>query len=439
MERLQERSGQMVAAEVERDALLAERRDWDRHFLKLQKDFSAIQTNNPGVIVDENTPPTSTSVHQAIKFLQDLQNECVYLTKAKGNAELQLKKYEREINNCQQELLLSQSKVASLEESKSQLEDIKVAAEKESLYLRREVNSLLRVIESTGKEAGMTSGGKHNKLENVDNIQKAEALDKQLANAKDRIKELEAEGVAYRNQGASPAVVRTARKRNEELQNQVLAYEKEKQKLTTALEKAEAKVAELEHHVSRGSYNPSKEKVVHMTMNPERVLRNGRSNSMEEEIKRLKRANAVLTEKFNDLIAGNPTATLQADNFSPLTSTSGSNQQDLGKRHERLKELFKQKTKAFREAVYLLTGFMIDMTQDQNPQLRVRSMFAEREDDHLLFKWQPDVEGGLHLLETDFCSRIDENIFAYLKKCNSVPAFLSTLTLDLFEKQTFLL
>ena len=47
--------------------------------------------------------------------------------------------------------------------------------------------------------------------------------------------------------------------------------------------------------------------------------------------------------------------------------------------------------------------------------------------------------GGLELLETPFCKFLDENTFAYLTKCNSVPAFLATLTLDLFGKQTLLL
>lgn len=47
--------------------------------------------------------------------------------------------------------------------------------------------------------------------------------------------------------------------------------------------------------------------------------------------------------------------------------------------------------------------------------------------------------GGLELLETPFCARIDPKMFAYLTTCHSVPAFLSSLTLDLFDKQTMTL
>ena len=70
-----------------------------------------------------------------------------------------------------------------------------------------------------------------------------------------------------------------------------------------------------------------------------------------------------------------------------------------------------------------------------------RSMFAEREDDALLFAWSPPkspgARGTLELLETPYAARLDRKIFAYLTTCNSVPAFLSSVTLDLFEKQTF--
>ena len=44
----------------------------------------------------------------------------------------------------------------------------------------------------------------------------------------------------------------------------------------------------------------------------------------------------------------------------------------------------------------------------------------------------------LELIETAFALKIDQKLYAFLSKCNSVPAFLSNVTLDLFEKQTFL-
>ena len=77
---------------------------------------------------------------------------------------------------------------------------------------------------------------------------------------------------------------------------------------------------------------------------------------------------------------------------------------------------------------------------DMNPgnKVRLRSMFAEKEDDMLLFQITDDGE-GVSLLETEYSKNgIDAGVFSYLTTCGSVPAFLATLNLNLFENQTFL-
>jgi len=62
-------------------------------------------------------------------------------------------------------------------------------------------------------------------------------------------------------------------------------------------------------------------------------------------------------------------------------------------------------------------------------------MYAEDPEDCLLFQWKGEI---LELLETPFASKLDPKLFSFLTRCNSVPAFLSNVTLDLFEKVTFL-
>lgn len=93
-------------------------------------------------------------------------------------------------------------------------------------------------------------------------------------------------------------------------------------------------------------------------------------------------------------------------------------------------------------------------------------MYAEDEDDYLLFQASTSqhhltlqshasspglvssvlcmhvglggqwTDGELQLVETNFTRKINRSLFAYLERCNSYPAFLSSLTLDLFGKQT---
>ncbi len=90
------------------------------------------------------------------------------------------------------------------------------------------------------------------------------------------------------------------------------------------------------------------------------------------------------------------------------------------------------------------------MNGGSHPRLKLRSMYAEDPDDCLIFQvltyynsilslmnlqWKGE---SLELLETPFAAKIDRKIFTFLTTCHSVPAFLSNITLDLFEKQTFL-
>ena len=44
----------------------------------------------------------------------------------------------------------------------------------------------------------------------------------------------------------------------------------------------------------------------------------------------------------------------------------------------------------------------------------------------------------INLLETPFASQLDGSILQILRSNNSFPIFLSNVTMDLFEKQTFM-
>lgn len=130
--------------------------------------------------------------------------------------------------------------------------------------------------------------------------------------------------------------------------------------------------------------------------------------------------------------------------------------------------MFSDKIGTLREAVYLLTGYKVDMTTTDTKatRLRLRSMYAEHEEvglaplpcaplpcapslpparldpvvlralfaqDHLLFQLE---DGELQMLETEFTRQLDKRLFVYLTRCDSVPAFLSNVTLHLFDQQT---
>lgn len=116
---------------------------------------------------------------------------------------------------------------------------------------------------------------------------------------------------------------------------------------------------------------------------------------------------------------------------------------DSAKLNLRLKEMFKERITTFREAVYLLTGWKIDMIFESaskegggtvKPQLRLRSMYAETPEDSLLFQWTE--ENKLNLMGTLFAQKMNPTLLQSLQTLNSVPIFLGAVTSELFEMQT---
>ncbi len=74
-------------------------------------------------------------------------------------------------------------------------------------------------------------------------------------------------------------------------------------------------------------------------------------------------------------------------------------------------------------------------TSKTQPKLRLRSMYAENPEDSLLFQWENDQ---LHLMITPYAQRVDHCLLEDLRNRKSVPVFLSALTMELFENQTFM-
>ncbi|CCI49452.1 unnamed protein product [Albugo candida] len=185
------------------------------------------------------------------------------------------------------------------------------------------------------------------------------------------------------------------------------------QKMNNVMEKRlhEANAEDLHHEkpVERNDFNSGSTKVLHLALNPtSELLEQKHSNSLE---------------------SSDQVATLK-------TTTSYETVEGQKLLNQRLKEVFRSQIQQYREAVYLLTGYKVDLNKANGAELlRLRSMYAAQRDDELLVRM--DKTGNLELLDTDYSRQIDQRVLEYLTTCRSFPAFLGTLTLHLFERQTF--
>jgi len=115
---------------------------------------------------------------------------------------------------------------------------------------------------------------------------------------------------------------------------------------------------------------------------------------------------------------------------------------DYKKMYEGLIKTFAKLVSQYRGIVYQITGWKIELdaqlSQGMNKgMVKVRSLYAEREDDLLLFSVESDTD-ALNFCETEFSKRLDEESLQYLSVGKSIPGFVSNITLRLFEKQTFM-
>ncbi|KAJ0408346.1 hypothetical protein P43SY_003072 [Pythium insidiosum] len=227
------------------------------------------------------------------------------------------------------------------------------------------------------------------------------------------------------------------------LKKEYAALENEHAKLAKHLKSVEQDCAKMEKRLGRGEFNPATTKVVHLSVNPTSELLDTKQVSSEceqlrKENEQLRSALKASEAKSTPAGAVTPSTSTSTSTSTAKLTTTTSYETVEGQKllNQRLKEVFREQTQQYREAVFQLTGFKIDLKKSSGVEiLRLRSMYADHDDDELLVRMEPN--GALELLETDFCSQINQRVFAYLTTCRSFPAFLATLTLHLFEKQTF--
>jgi mitotic spindle assembly checkpoint protein MAD1 len=191
--------------------------------------------------------------------------------------------------------------------------------------------------------------------------------------------------------------------------------------LKREIEKLLIEVSEFEKRIGKGEFNSLNTKVLHFKMNPQTIAE---SKKELEDLKKLKSENQLLIEELekyrNETRSGSKSSEELKRKIYDLELTT-----------QRLKQVFKKKSDDFRKVVYLLFGFRVDAIQ--NDMYKLSSIYAEYEEDHLMFQ----LDGKeLKILETDFTVTLEKSITDYLSKFHSYPAFLSSVTHHLFKKQT---
>lgn len=416
----------LVDLELEKEKLLAKLQSWEK--------------------LDQTMGLNLRTPEDLSRFVVELQQRELSL-KEKNNA---ITNSARSLEKAQQQLQdeVRQVSVQLLEERKKRESHEALARrlQKRNVLLTKERDGMRAILGSYDSEltqAEYSAQLTQRMWEAEDMVQKVHAhsseMEAQLSQAledlgvqKQRADTLEMELKMLRAQTSSTETsfpfckeeVDALRLKVEELESERSRLEQEKQALEMQMERL----------TLQGDYNQSRTKVLHMSLNPTSMAR----QRQREDHDRLQGECERLRGLVHALERGGPIpADLEAASSLPSSKEVAELRKQVESaelKNQRLKEVFQTKIQEFRKVCYTLTGYQIDVTTES--QYRLTSQYAEHQSDCLIFKATGPSGSKMQLLETEFSRSVPELIELHLLQQDSIPAFLSALTIELFSRQT---
>ncbi|XP_030813786.1 mitotic spindle assembly checkpoint protein MAD1 isoform X1 [Camarhynchus parvulus] len=426
LERYEKVQAQLVTVELENEKLLGKLQSWEK--------------------LDQSTGLNIRTPDDLSRQIVALQQRELALKEQNSTFMNSARMLEKARQQLQEEILCVQSQLLDEKKKREHQEALVRRLQKRVVLLTKERDGMRAILESYDSEltpAEHSPQLSRRMREAEDMVQKLHAhnteLEAQLSqvleevgNHKQRAEMLEVEMKVLKSQQctAEQSTV-IAKEEVDTLRLKIEELEAERSKLA---EENRSLGMQLEKLTLQGDYDPSRTKVVHFSMNPMSLAKQQRKEEqqqLQEECERLRELVRVL--KGGGSISGNLEGVGAFQ--SPQEVAELKKQVESAElKNQRLKEVFQTKIQEFRKVCYTLTGYQIDITTEN--QYRLSSIYAEHQGDCLLFKASSSSGGKMQLLETEFSRTIRELIELHLLRQDSIPAFLSALTLDLFSRQT---
>ncbi|XP_015498744.1 mitotic spindle assembly checkpoint protein MAD1 isoform X1 [Parus major] len=426
LERYEKVQAQLVTMELENEKLLGKLQSWEK--------------------LDQSTGLNIRTPDDLSRQIVALQQRELALKEQNSTFMNSARMLEKARQQLQEEILSVQSQLLDEKKKREHQEALVRRLQKRVVLLTKERDGMRAILESYDSEltpAEHSPQLSRRMREAEDMVQKLHAhnteLEAQLSQVleevgshKQRAEMLEVEMKVLKSQQCTAEQSTVITKEEvDTLRLKIEELEAERSRLSEENTSLEMK---LEKFTLQGDYDPSRTKVLHFSMNPMSLAKQQRKEEqqqLQEECERLRELVRVL--QGGGSISGNLEG---VGGFqSPQEVAELKKQVESAElKNQRLKEVFQTKIQEFRKVCYTLTGYQIDITTEN--QYRLSSIYAEHQGDCLLFKASSSSGGKMQLLETEFSRTIRELIELHLLRQDSIPAFLSALTLDLFSRQT---
>ncbi|XP_071106833.1 mitotic spindle assembly checkpoint protein MAD1-like [Haliotis cracherodii] len=381
----------------------------------------------------------------------ELSQQVVELQSAQMLARDEYGKLQSRFHSLQAELRETTSKYQTAVQEASagktgsqQQQDLIKRLQRKLLLVSKEREGYKRILDSYESEVtvnvGALQASRVQQLEQLlhDYRTQTESLEAELGRTAHEVSQTKTKCLQLETQtdggGRAALAAKCDQRTIQELKERVIELELEVEKKNRQVDVLEARI---EQRKLQGDYDPSKTKVVHFTMNPAEIAQRHR----EEEMKRLQDENDKLKQRLKlleesggsvDDLTQKVEKKLQEPDVSKEVEELKSQLTREELRNKRLMEAFKKTSQEFREVCYQLTGYKIDIPCAS--QYRLTNMYADSPQDYLLFAH--GSSGETQMLQTAFSETVQDLIDLYLAKQDSIPAFLSSVTLQLLGSRT---
>ncbi|XP_056358868.1 mitotic spindle assembly checkpoint protein MAD1 isoform X1 [Oenanthe melanoleuca] len=426
LERYEKVQAQLVTVELENEKLLGKLQSWEK--------------------LDQTTGLNIRTPDDLSRQIVALQQRELALKEQNSTFMNSARMLEKARQQLQEEILSVQSQLLEEKKKREHQEALVRRLQKRVVLLTKERDGMRAILESYDSELSPAEHSpqlSRRMREAEDMLQRLHAhnaeLEAQLSQVleevgshKQRAEMLEVEMKLLKSQQCTAEQSTVVTK--EEVDTLRLKIEELEAERSRLAEENRCLEMKLEKQTLQGDYDPSRTKVLHLSMNPMSLAKQQRreeQQQLQEECERLRELVRVL--KGGGSLSGELEGVGAFQ--SPQEVAELKKQVESAElKNQRLKEVFQTKIQEFRKVCYTLTGYQIDITTEN--QYRLSSIYAEHQGDCLLFKASSSSGGKMQLLETEFSRTIGELIELHLLRQDSIPAFLSALTLDLFSRQT---
>lgn len=217
------------------------------------------------------------------------------------------------------------------------------------------------------------------------------------------------------------------------------------------LRRARAEIAKLERacaayeqRVLRGEYNPTRTRILHLRDNPtararERLARSVLGHTLVTQASGTPVPSAAASrdsetrgEQGDGGSDGIAAAVVAPERQQQLQAVADERVVNAEKLARRTHEVAKAKITELLESIYFLFGWRVRVA---GATYTLSSMYAESADDRIAFA--RNAHGGMDLVATDYVDRaLGTEVEQFLRRWHSIPAFLSHVTTELFERST---